>query len=41
MYVEEQTITNGRPVERMKEGCNKMMKCVNFDLVVLLGKYLS
>jgi hypothetical protein len=25
----------------MKEGCNKMMKCVNFDLVVLLGKYLS
>jgi hypothetical protein len=41
MHVEEQTITKGQPVERMKEGWNRMMKCVNCDLVMLLGKYLS
>jgi hypothetical protein len=40
MYIEEQTLTKGQPVERMKERWNEM-KCANYDLVMLLGKYLS
>jgi hypothetical protein len=41
MHVEEQILTKDQPVERMKEGWNGMMKCVNCDLVMLLEKYLS
>jgi hypothetical protein len=37
MHVEEQTLTKGRHVERMKEGWNEMMKCVNCDHIMLLG----
>jgi hypothetical protein len=41
IYIEKQTLTKGCPLERMKDGWNRMMKCVNCDLIMLLGKYLS
>ena len=41
MHVKEQTLTDCQPIERMKYGLNEMIKCVNCNFDMLLGKYLE